>query len=58
MSDASASKAKKRLSWTLGRKKTKEQPYANLDSVEDGSSESISVFNSNLLVVWYCVGYI
>lgn len=58
MSDASASKAKKRLSWTLGRKKTKEQPYANLDSVEDGSGESISVFNSILLVVWYCVGYI
>lgn len=58
MSDASASKAKKRLSWTLGRKKNKEQPYANLDSVEDGSGESISVFNSIPLVVWYCVDYI
>jgi len=40
------SKLKKRLSWTVGRKKNREEPYVNLDHVADGSGKSISTYNS------------
>jgi len=39
------SKLKKRLSWTVGRKKNREEPYVNLDHVADGSGLRVTTQN-------------